>query len=586
MVNYYLMHKNIRCGEIAYDETTGRITKYKNYPIGASPFWGTADISKIKKWWEIRAVPASRHMMQDLIKKQGFLNAGAYLAKNLALSMTDTYWICPENMNLNYDDVKFINFAVYNSGRIPYHNATSYDPNASLGGQMEKYWDLSGSHPVLVKESYKYFGQQAVNEVFATFIHEKQDAGIPYVPYFAVKTEDNGILCKCSSFTNEHAELISAYEMVESVKQKSNVSSYDTFIQACVSHGMDPDAIQTFMDYQTLTDFIISNEDEHLLNFGVLRNPDTMELIGPAPIFDSGNSMFFSDMKKIPDTRIQILERKITGFYKSEEQMLKKVHDKHIVRADLLPSPYETFAFYAEAGLPEWKASIIGQNYATKVEMLNEFQHGKSISLYQEKEKKINYAKQMDKPAFIMMCGLPHSDNTGKAKNIIQSLSGYTEIKPEQLCSVEEVYKNAGRFLNRKKALAAACPVPVIGKSCVYISFETIRKEVMEHQVPENDDFVSLVADVRIRTALLSGIHVVFDTMNLDRHMREKYIGLAETSGAGEKTIYFMEDTVGSDYFESMSDWLKSDRPDTSEGWDNIVKDTLYEHNIDGDTSL
>lgn len=35
-----------------------------------------------------------------------------------------------------------------------------------------------------------------------------------------------------------------------------------------------------------LTDFVISNTDEHLLNFGVLRDADTMKLIGPAPIFD------------------------------------------------------------------------------------------------------------------------------------------------------------------------------------------------------------------------------------------------------------------------------------------------------------
>lgn len=41
-------------------------------------------------------------------------------------------------------------------GKIPYHNVTSYDPNASLGGQMEKYWDFTGKVPVLVKESSKY----------------------------------------------------------------------------------------------------------------------------------------------------------------------------------------------------------------------------------------------------------------------------------------------------------------------------------------------------------------------------------------------------------------------------------------------
>ena len=31
---------------------------------------------------------------------------------------------------------------LYSDGKVPYYNATSYDPNASLGGQLEKYWDL------------------------------------------------------------------------------------------------------------------------------------------------------------------------------------------------------------------------------------------------------------------------------------------------------------------------------------------------------------------------------------------------------------------------------------------------------------
>ena len=75
----------------------------------------------------------------------------------------------------------------------------------------------------------------------------------------------------------------------------------------------------------------------------------------------------------------------------------------------------------------------------------------------------------------------------------------------------------------------------------------------MEHQVPKNDDFISLVADVRIRTALLSGIRVVFHAMDPDKHMREKYIELAETSGAGEKTLYIMGNPVDSDYFDSIS---------------------------------
>ena len=50
--------------------------------------------------------------------------------------MTDSYWICPENIVLKYNDIKFSNLALYNEGKIPYHNASSYDPNASLGGQL------------------------------------------------------------------------------------------------------------------------------------------------------------------------------------------------------------------------------------------------------------------------------------------------------------------------------------------------------------------------------------------------------------------------------------------------------------------
>lgn len=38
-------------------------------------------------------------------------------------------------------------------------------------------------------------------------------------------------------------------------------------------------------------DYLIANEDRHLNNFGLLRNADTLEWLGFAPIFDSGTSL-------------------------------------------------------------------------------------------------------------------------------------------------------------------------------------------------------------------------------------------------------------------------------------------------------
>ena len=62
------------------------------------------------------------------------------------------------------------------------------------------------------------------------------------------------------------------------IKKRSNAQSYfDMYIDICVHAGVDCQIMQDFMDYMILTDFIISNTDEHLQNFGILRNPYTMK---------------------------------------------------------------------------------------------------------------------------------------------------------------------------------------------------------------------------------------------------------------------------------------------------------------------
>lgn len=104
---------------------------------------GHADLSKMKKWWKMRAIPDSRSLVQNIVKSTECINSEMYLAKNLALSMTDTYWVCPVDATLKYDQVKFTNLSMYSNGKASSHNVTSYDYNASLGGQMENTGILS-----------------------------------------------------------------------------------------------------------------------------------------------------------------------------------------------------------------------------------------------------------------------------------------------------------------------------------------------------------------------------------------------------------------------------------------------------------
>lgn len=588
MIKYILMHKNDKCGTILFDENIGRITEYHDDRNGLSPYLGNCDIKKIQKWWEMRAVPASRATMQQVINNANCLNTEVYLAKNLGLSMTDTYWIKPSGIDLSFDNVKFANLAAYSHGKIPYHNATSYDPNASLGGQMEKYWDLMHKTPILVKESYKYYGQQSINEVFASIVHSRQPSNVEFVRYTAEMTEDRGVQCKCPAFTSENIELLSAYEMVESRKIQNSQALYDEYINICVENGIDYNQIQEFMDYQTMTDFLITNTDEHLLNFGVLRDPNTMKLIGPAPIFDSGNSMFYSDGRKTPYTRAGILDIPITSFYKREEKLLGKVKNKTAVDLNSIPSAGEVKELYANAGIPEEKADVISKNYDTKAKMLSEFQIGKTISLYKEKqaEKNIKYNTivkepevKMESPKFIMLCGIPGSGKSQLAKSLYADLQN-KKMDDVNLYPASKAIKNIGLIFDPSKITNDIVINADYKDSTVLISPNKIRQELKDNYPDSySESLVFAIVDARIKTALKSGASVVYEATNLDKPIREKYLGIANEYGVKDTSLHVTwinpNDSISSispNLLSAMNNRLVDSNPSKDEGWSDFVQ--------------
>lgn len=588
MIKYILMHKNDKCGTILFDENIGRITEYHDDRNGLSPYLGNCDIKKIQKWWEMRAVPASRATMQQVINNANCLNTEVYLAKNLGLSMTDTYWIKPSGIDLSFNNVKFANLAAYSHGKIPYHNATSYDPNASLGGQMEKYWDLMHKTPILVKESYKYYGQQSINEVFASIVHSRQPSNVEFVRYTAEMTEDRGVQCKCPAFTSENIELLSAYEMVESRKIQNSQALYDEYINICVENGIDYNQIQEFMDYQTMTDFLITNTDEHLLNFGVLRDPNTMKLIGPAPIFDSGNSMFYSDGRKTPYTRAGILDIPITSFYKREEKLLGKVKNKTAVDLNSIPSAGEVKELYANAGIPEEKADVISKNYDTKAKMLSEFQRGKTISLYKEKqaEKNSKYNTivkepevKMESPKFIMLCGIPGSGKSQLAKSLYADLQN-KKMDDVNLYPASKAIKNIGLIFDPSKITNDIVINADYKDSTVLISPNKIRQELKDNYPDSySESLVFAIVDARIKTALKSGASVIYEATNLDKPIREKYLGIANEYGVKDTSLHVTwinpNDSISSispNLLSAMNNRLVDSNPSKDEGWSDFVQ--------------
>lgn len=596
MLQYFLMHKDCECGTLILDEKFGRILEYHDNRNGMSPYLGTANIEKIRQWWELRAVPSSRTAIQQVLTAANCFNTEVYLAKNLGLSMTDTYWIKPVGINLSFDDIKFANIAIFTNGKIPYHNATSYDPNASLGGQMEKYWDLAQTPPTLVKESYKYFGQQSINEVFATMLHERQNTDIPFVKYSAFKMEDFGIKCRCPAFTSEHIELLSANELLESQKTNNEQSLFDKFISVCVNNGLDHYEMQDFMDYQTMTDFIISNTDEHLNNFGVLRDADTMNLIGPAPIFDSGNSMFFNDSKKTPYTRAEILKIPIAGFYNSEEKILKKVKNRNLVKIDLLPTVSEVEEFYINAGIPEEKTNIIGKNYETKLQLFSEFQKGKSISLYKEKktERTIQHSKKMDffipKQKFIMVCGAVEFIGT----EFVYSLYTNSKLKhldSDNLYPIKKAIEKTDIIFDASKITNDINNYSEYKNSVVFISQRKLQQELIKDYPDKySNDLALAIINARIKTAFKSGASVIYEAIDINKNSREKCVNLAAEFNINDTELHiiWVEPNTSLNntlikLLQAINTRLKFSNPSKDEGWNKIVEHKMvslaYKHN-------
>ena len=375
MLKYSFMHQNEIVAKLTIDERSNRISGFAPKIPELLPFMGTADISKMQFWLDNRVIPKNRSLLQDVLAKNNCKTAFEYLYKNLALSINDSYWLCPERSELTWNDVNLYDESL----KITIGHEYSFSPNASLGGQMPKY--IEGNR--LCKTTKEYFGLQCFNEVIASRTHKRQH-WTEHVNYNAKYDAYTGVASVwCELFTNKDIEFIPAYEVAGAKKKPNDRSGYDFIVDRCSALGIEN--AKEFIDYMTLTDFVLTNTDRHMYNFGILRNAATLKAIGMAPIFDTGNSMFFNDIRRL--SRSQILNIRLNALSTREEQLLKHIENRYCVNVDECLSPEEIEEYLISMKVHSFLAADISQNYKVKLQMLDEFQHGHELSQYRELQK-------------------------------------------------------------------------------------------------------------------------------------------------------------------------------------------------------
>ena len=155
------------------------------------------------------------------------------------------------------------------------------------------------------------------------------------------------------------------------------MSLYEFYIAECKRQNID---LRPYLDYQIMTDFIITNTDRHLNNFGIIRDSKTLKFLSYAPIFDSGNSMFYKGY--IPVGK-KLLDIDVTSFTKKEVKLMSYVTNKDLVNISLLPSDDEVYNLLkVDETVNEETNERIVRAYNMKIKFLEDFQSGAKIWSY------------------------------------------------------------------------------------------------------------------------------------------------------------------------------------------------------------
>ncbi len=304
---YTLMHKNIKVADITIDEVQGGIINIsdiyslEHFPIGSLEN-NAPNRKNLNKWWTGRSIPASRDGLKEALEKIGVTSPKELITKCLALSLSDQYWIRPKDSNINWHDVNFFENTFSDDigellvGNDVDGNIDMFSPNNSTDGWLKKKWKIINGDRCLLKAGSEPFYQEPFNELLASTIMEK--LGIDHVKYGVVWNNDYPYSC-CKCFISSETELVTADRFRSIEHQPNHLNTYQHFLSLCEKQGILNG--EDFLNKMIVVDYIIANEDRHFNNFGLIRNANTLDWIGFAPIFDSGTSLkYHSKSGEIP----------------------------------------------------------------------------------------------------------------------------------------------------------------------------------------------------------------------------------------------------------------------------------------------
>jgi hypothetical protein len=244
------------------------------------------------KWLERRVIPRNRAFVDEILRaldlSVGDIKGIIDVCKGLSLN--DSYWIVPEGFA-----GKFSDFNLYENrfseilSLVAYTGVTQSDmaftasPELTTNGMLPKAWRFIEDDGIYLYKGGTSGFTNAGKEPYCEFYASQVAAamGIDAVRYDLENWK--GILAsKCRLFT----DIDTAFVPIAGIVRTGGLAAVIKYYNECGAEFSDK--IRDMLVF----DALVYNEDRHFGNFGLLRNNHTGKIIGPAPIFDNGLSLF------------------------------------------------------------------------------------------------------------------------------------------------------------------------------------------------------------------------------------------------------------------------------------------------------
>lgn len=300
------MNKNRELFDVEFDQ--GYLEKISGVreenrhllPVFLTPRKKGMGLSKadFKDWWSGRRIPASRNGIKELQWKLDNIRLDELSEKSLGLSLSDHYWIRPSE-GVRWEDVNFFDNEFSDDiGNLlitgDWNGGSFMSPDNTSDGVVKKRWKIINGERFLLKGSSSEFTQtEPFRELFASkiaktlFGAKAKDLVVPYHLIRDITDQGPVVYSACPNFVTKDTEYVSFNQINGTYKKRNEISAFDY----CKEFYGDKEYV---LDLILILDYIVLNEDRHFGNFGLLRDSDTGNWAGPAPVFDTGSSLFHS----------------------------------------------------------------------------------------------------------------------------------------------------------------------------------------------------------------------------------------------------------------------------------------------------